>query len=190
MFPARKLAAEPGLLPNRPGVYAIVGRSAIPVLDLQGYYATALSCHAFIGMEPVLYVGSASSQRSSVRKRVSDHLLGDARKSTFRQSLGLALAAQLNLQPTSLAGRAGFHFGEGERVLSAWMQANLSFTYHVCDDPIGVERALVKGCHPAFNIKEREWDPFARQLSARRQAVSTSCGSSTSVSEECGEPAA
>lgn len=172
MIPAAILAANLHLFPDRRGVYAIVGRAAIPVLDRQGYYDMARSCHGFIGMEPVVYIGSASSQRSSVRKRAADHLFGDARKSSFRQSLGVALAAQLNLRPVAAAGQSGFHFGDGERALSAWIQAHLSFTYRVCSDPIALERLLVKEGHPPFNIKEREWDPFARQLSAWRQAAS------------------
>ncbi len=169
MIPAHVLASNLELFPNRHGVYAIVGRAAIPVLDLLGYYDEAQSCHSFIGMDPVLYIGSARS--SSVRQRAGHHLFGDARKSTFRQSLGIALSSRLGLRPIVAAGQAGFHFGKGEAVLSAWIHQHLSLTFEINNDPIARERILMKSNHPPFNIKEREWDPFARSLSARRQAI-------------------
>lgn len=166
---AAELARNPELFPDQPGIYAVVGKAAIPVLDLLGYYSVAESCHSFIGMDPILYVGAA--RYSSIRKRASDHLFGDARKSTFRQSLGIALAPVLNLHPVVSSARSGFHFGDGEAALSGWIQGNLSLTCVVTREPIALERQVVRQNHPPFNIKEREWDAFARQLSARRQAV-------------------
>lgn len=172
MIAASRLAAQPDMLPEKAGVYIAAGRAVIPILDREGYYSNALACHGFLGMEAVAYIGCAF--RSSIRKRIGDHLFGDSRKSTFRQSLGILLAEQLCLCPIGGRGQAGFHFGEGEAKLSAWMRSNLWFTYKVSEKPIDLERSLVRALHPPFNIKERERDPFARLLSARRQAVSRS----------------
>lgn len=167
---ANRLAAQPDLLPDRTGVYVIAGRAIIPVLHREGYYSSAGSCHAFWGMDAIAYIGCAF--RSSIRKRIGDHLFGDSRKSTFRQSLGILLTDDLGLSPIGVRGQAGFHFGEGEADLSIWIQSNLWFAYQATDKPIELERALVRAGNPPFNIKERERDPFARALSARRQAVS------------------
>lgn len=171
LVPAHVLAGNLSLFPKERGIYVIAGRAAIPLLDLLGYYGTAHSCHGFIGREPIIYVGAASSGYSSIRKRAADHLFGDSRKSTFRQSIGVALASKLNLRPVAAVGRSGFHFGDGEKALSSWICSNLALAYTACRDPIGLERIVMKASHPPFNIKEREWDPFARQLSALRQAV-------------------
>lgn len=170
LLSGEQLAADLSLLPDQRGVYIAVGRAIIPLLNEQGYYGVASSCHDFIGMDPIAYVGCAFG--TSIRQRVGHHLFGDSRKSTLRQSLGVCLAAKLRLKAVGVHGRSGFHFGDGEIRLSAWIQAHLSFTFQISGRPIELERSLMKAHHPPFNIKEREWDPFARQLSAARQAMS------------------
>lgn len=154
---------------TRPGVYALVGSKVIPILAAAGYYSTTTDCHRFLGPEAVIYVGSAA--RSSVSKRVADHLYGDARRSTLRQSLGLLLRAELQLVPQARAGNGGFHFGDGEQALTKWISAHLKVAFRTSDRAIDLERQVQRALAPALNIKEREWDPFARSLSTLRQAA-------------------
>lgn len=166
------LASNLDLFPNSRGVYAIAGKAVIPLLAAQGYYDMADACHGFIGMNPVVYVGSA--RFSTVRKRAADHLFGDARKSTFRQSLGLLLAQELGLSPIAAPGQTGFHFGRGEAALSSWIRTNLTLTFLASNDPISLEGQLMAANRPPLNIKGRERDPFARFLSGKRQEVARS----------------
>lgn len=154
---------------DQPGAYILVGSMAIPVLHAAGYYSKTSACHRFLGFDAVVYVGSAA--KTSVKKRVADHLFGDSRKSTMRQSLGLLLSANLKLVPQARSGNGGFHFGDGERVLTDWISANLKAAFVSSNRAIDLERQLQHDLSPALNIKEREWDPFARFLSSLRQAA-------------------
>ena len=154
---------------TRPGVYVLAGSKAIPMLAAAGYYSTTTDCHRFLGSEAVIYVGSASSAHSSVRKRVSDHLYGDSRRSTLRQTLGLLLRTELQLMPQGRAGNGGFHFGDGEEALTQWISSHLKVAFRTSESALELERQVQRALAPALNIKEKEWDPFARSLSARRK---------------------
>lgn len=176
------MAGQPDRIPLSCGVYVISGKALIPALASWGYYDMDGNCHGFVDRQPVLYVGSSSASCSSVRLRLLAHLQGDSRKSTFRQSLGLMLAGDLDLTPVASSCSGGFHFGSGEARLSRWIQGQLSIGVVPHHRPIQAERGLLKSVSPALNIKECERQPFARHLSARRQAIRALAASASAPS--------
>jgi len=120
----------------------------------------------------LLYVGISPSRAASagtIRKRLVQHVYGNASQSTLRRTLGVLLAEPLNLTLALHNGPA--HYGtDGEARITRWMQENARVAWAVDPEPWVVEHELLGSAVLALNIDGRS-DDFVRSISARRSAA-------------------
>lgn len=120
----------------------------------------------------LLYVGVSPSRAASagtIRKRLVQHVYGNASQSTLRRTLGVLLDESLNLTLALHNGRA--HYGtDGEARITRWMQENARVAWAVDPEPWLVEHELLGSAVLALNIDGRS-DDFVRSISARRSAA-------------------
>ncbi|GAA1730596.1 GIY-YIG nuclease family protein [Brachybacterium phenoliresistens] len=154
--------ADVGAVPNSPGVYGWWFRRAsldVPARDYR-------SVDGF----DLLYVGISPSREASsgnLRKRVRQHVGGDASRSTLRRTLGTLLDERLGLVLALNHGRATYGRA-GEAALTEWMLENAALTWVENSAPWLVERELLHTETLALNIDGRN-DEFVRALADRRR---------------------
>lgn len=168
--PASSLTSSMAELPNACGTYVIFMPDADKLLRSSGY--SALTPHSPLSTEydEVLYLGSTGR---SLQKRIREHLLGDARRSTFRMTLGCLLKDELDLTVIGTLGQTYFHFGDDEVRLTKWMRENLAVGFRETKTPLEDEKALIELANPPLNIAGRKSDPFARELMDLRSDLSS-----------------
>ena len=75
----------------------------------------------------------------------------------------MLLQTELNLRPQPDFQTYEF-FGEGEDRLTGWLCANAAFAFLQIDQPMPMERFLIKNVNPPLNLYYRKSDPFAKRL--------------------------
>lgn len=139
---------------------------AVP--GLYGWYFDELprSDIAPVGMAvdqwQLLYVGIAPGRMTStsnLRKRLRNHLSGNARGSTLRLTLGALLAEKLQLTPAPASGK--FHWGEGEARLSAWLAGHARVTWFEHPAPWLIEADVVRELVVPLNRSHNSAHPFS-----------------------------
>jgi len=101
--------------PKEPGIYAWYFDLILP-------HACPSGCHKR-GSWTMLYVGKASGNTSTLRRRiVGDHFGSDAQASTLRLTLGCLLEDTLSLRLVKRPSGTLTFEGDGEKRLSQWMR--------------------------------------------------------------------
>lgn len=157
-------AADVRTVPASPGIYGWWFRRG--ALDVPGAAYREREGHQ------LLYVGIIPSRAASagtLRKRLVQHVYGNASQSTLRRTLGVLLAEPLELTLALHNGRA--HYGtDGEARITRWMQENARVAWAVDPEPWVVEHELLASAVLALNIDGRS-DDFVRSISSRRSAA-------------------
>jgi len=166
---ARYLAACPDQVPDECGVYAILISRAHELITRLDALNGRLHTGVHLGSRTVIYLGGTSR---SLRTRIGDHLEGDARVSTLRMTLGALLAGQLRLKAIGSPGHSYFHFGSGEKVLSAWMHTHLDVAFKTTGRYRETELSLIRELMPALNISDQKRTQLAKELMKARSALS------------------
>jgi hypothetical protein len=162
----RQVAEAADDIPDAEGLYFVFVRRDSGLLDRSGYAELdgrpTLSCE---GLD-LLYVGSTRALRTRLRQ----HVVGDTRGSNLRLTIAAILIEELALVPI-VGRRRSCHFGIGEQVLTRWIETQAVFAFTTCDDPLDVERGLVRQLPLPLNIEFKGNHPHATALRARRRDV-------------------
>lgn len=154
-------AADVSTAPASPGVYGWwvrEGTLEVPSGDYRQH-----------GDHRLLYVGISPSRASSagtLRKRLVQHVTGNASQSTLRRTLGVLLADQLGLTLGLHVGRPTYG-DNGEARITRWLHENAQVAWVVDPEPWNVEQELLHTAVLALNIDGRS-DDFVRSISTRR----------------------
>lgn len=150
--PASAMRRYPDMIPDEPGLYALV-------LDHPEALARALAA-ARLALEPVrlghrqvLYIGATGD---SLRRRLKHHLSDDTTRSTFRMSAGALLMEELGLTARRLPGQRHFGFEpDSEAILSRWIADHVSVAWRPHAKARETEARLIRKAHPPMNIAGR-----------------------------------
>ena len=158
------LNQKPCPVPAASGVYAWYFKQFPAMILTQ-------DCHQQNNLT-LLYVGIAPSRPQSsnnLRKRIKQHLRGNAYGSTLRLSLGCLLADELGIKLRCVGSSKRKTFGPGEATLSAWMAANAFVTWTEHPEPWHLEDELIRELSLPLNLRGNERHPFYPQLAALRK---------------------
>lgn len=164
----RGVPAEPGIY----GWWMRVGRLDVPPADYREYDGFEL---LYVGISPRKPSAAGRTSKGNIRKRLNQHVNGNASQSTLRRTLGVLLTAPLGLTLSLHNGRA--HYGEGEPLITRWMHENARVACAIDPKPWEAEEELLKHAALALNIDGRGSDAFARSVSTQRSAASAAARS-------------
>lgn len=156
------------VVPAQPGIYGWWIRSGsleIPVANYQQQDGFEL---IYVGISPRKPSAAGRLSKGNIRRRLNQHVNGNASQSTLRRSLGVLLMEALDM---TLILRKGRYLWDKEAHLTDWMHDNARIGYVVDDAPWLVEDELLAQAVLALNIQGRGNDPFAKTLAARRRAA-------------------
>ena len=157
-------------VPAQPGIYGWWVRSGsldIPVADYQEHNGFEL---VYVGLSPRKPSAAGRLSKGNIRRRLNQHVNGNASQSTLRRTLGVLLKESLEM---TLILRRGRYVWEKEDALTDWMHANARVAYVVDQAPWAAEDELLEHATLALNIRGRKTNEFARTLSAHRRAART-----------------
>lgn len=157
-------AAQVRTAPASPGIYGWwVRRGALDVPDAP-YQERDGHQLLYVGISP-----SRAASAGTLRKRLVQHVYGNASQSTLRRTLGVLLAERLDLTLALHNERA--HYGaDGEARITRWMQENARVAWAVDPAPWVIEHELLASAVLALNMDGRS-DDFVRSISSRRSAA-------------------
>ena len=169
LWTRNEILQKPSQVPLKDGIYAWYFKK-LPNIDILSKYfnvkdGVLQECHQYDGYQ-LLYVGVApasSNSNNNLRKRLKDHMNGNAYGSTLRLSLGCLLSDELDIKLKKV-GKSSVHFRENEEILSEWMQNNAFVTFEVCHEPWKIEDEAIKTINLPLNIKDNESSPFFQPL--------------------------
>lgn len=157
----RNVPAEPGIY----GWWVRAGSLDVPKGDYQRCDGFEL---LYVGISPRKPSAAGNASKGNLKKRLNQHVNGNASQSTLRRTLGVLLMNTLGL---SLELRNGRPRWSKESTLTNWMHENARVGYVVDESPWSSEDELLKHALLALNIDGRNSDEFAKSLSARRSAA-------------------
>lgn len=155
-------------VPAQPGIYGWwirAGSLDIPVADYQQYEGFEL---LYVGVSPRKPSAAGRISNGNLKKRLKQHVKGNASRSTLRRTLGVLLMESLDLTLVLRNNRARWF---QEERLTHWMYENARITYVVNDKPWDIEGELLEYATLALNIDGRTDNEFVRSISERRSAA-------------------
>lgn len=125
----------------------------------------------------LLYVGVGpvgANSGSDLRIRLGNHISGNSTCSTLRRSLGCLLAEKLNLRfrvtRTSKGGKTlHYGLGEGEAILTAWMEAHASVCWVEHSQPWLLEASALQLVRLPLNVRGNRHCEFSGVLHQMRR---------------------
>lgn len=160
----QSLMAKPCPIPAAPGLYGWYF-DELPDPGMPGIGTR-------VGAWSLLYIGIAPGRpgsASNLRRRLRNHLSGNARGSTLRLSLGALLAERLGLVPEPASGKLSF--GASESILSEWLDAHARVAWLAHPEPWTVEPAVVRALGVPLNRGHNEIHPFHAAMGEARFAM-------------------
>ncbi|GAB1821090.1 GIY-YIG nuclease family protein [Herbidospora sp. RD11066] len=159
LWQAAEVLARPSPIPAAPGVY--------------GWYFTQ-SPDSRLSADTLLYVGIAPRRMATrtstqnLRKRIRYHYKGNAEGSTLRLTLGCLLGLELR----RVGSGQRLTFGrEGERELTAWMQAHAYVSWFQHPEPWLAESELIAQLDLPLNLDQNHSNGFHPYLSSLRASA-------------------
>lgn len=103
-----------------------------------------------------------------MRNRISNHCCGQIGSSTLRLTLAALLAREMGFRFRGMTRSKLKLLDDGEHRLTLWMEQAAQVCWVVCDNPLQLETALLRGSHRLpLNIKGSA-DPFVQTLKSWR----------------------
>lgn len=162
-IPAAAFLSDPKVIPTSPGVYALFLRSGPQLLESVGYSPDPGLPLWTVNGRAHLYTGECIG----LRKRVTEHLLGDIEASTFRGTL-LALHWEAGMR---IAEAPDFAERQPtESALTEWLSDEVIIGYKPCGYTRAHQNALLQRTASPLNISDREPTAFTHLLRRFRQA--------------------
>lgn len=117
-----EVLTRPSPVPNVGGVYGWWFKSLPASIETTGCAKKDRLTLLYTGISPSRPpTNGKSASRQNIRKRIRTHYAGNAAGSTLRRTLGCLLSEQLGIELRRYGSGQRYHFGLGEKVLSAWM---------------------------------------------------------------------
>ena len=161
---------RPCPVPTKPGIYAWYFDDIPPIVPIDGCVTWGKLTLLYIGISPAKpsnSTGKASQQ--NLRKRIQNHLRGNAYGSTLRMTLGCLLRDNLGIQLHRLGSGKRIHFAAGEKILSQWMDTNAFVIWVVQEKPWEMEERLIGQMNLPLNLRGNENHLFYSILSRIRK---------------------
>lgn len=161
--------SRPSPVPAESGVYAWYFDVLPPGLPADGVLRAEFGYLLYVGIAP--RAPRRTDGRPSVqnlRKRIRNHFRGNASGSTLRKSLGALLSSELGIKLQSVGRSERLTFGDGEAVLSAWMEEHARVCWFVDAEPWLIEEELIAGLVLPLNLSGNRHGSFYAELSQAR----------------------
>lgn len=162
----------PKLIPARPGVYAWWFReipSGVPTEQCLVHDGLTL---LYVGTAPKAPASDGKQSRATLRRRLLQHMRGNASGSTLRLTLGCLLSKQLGIELCRVGNGERLTFGKsGEQALCDWMEENAFVSWQVCEQPWIQEAELIRSVNLPLNLDQNRQHPFFSTLRACRAAA-------------------
>ena len=168
--PAAEVIAQPELLPNGPGVYALFVRNGDDFLSAVGYEQLAHQPHWIKDDFVHLYTGESYG----IRDRVLDHLVTGIDRSNFR--LTLLAVAHCGIRMPGLGELTGVAEHD-EAAFTTWLREHAVVGFKTCGYVKDAERAVLRATPSPINISGRETTEFSSLLRALRDTFKKEVGS-------------
>jgi hypothetical protein len=160
-----EILTRPCPVPPCAGVYAWYFRDLSDVVSISGCHSHKEHSLLYLGIAP-----SSCRSMATLLTRIPTHLRGNASGSTLRLTLGCLLSERLGLTLRKTGRTGRLTFGEGERILSSWLDANAAVVWIKHGDPWRFESRLIRELGLPLNIEHNEHHPFYKHLRQIRQA--------------------
>lgn len=115
-----------------------------------------------------IYIGKTTE---SLRRRLKQHLFGDARVSQLKANLGVLAQDALGLAVRPIPGKRYFVFAD-ERPLDDWIAEHVMVGYRETDDPTQMEAAWLASSPGILNVLGRAETTVTRLIRAQRKMAS------------------
>lgn len=159
-------------VPRVAGVYAWYFREMPPGIPAHDCCRVQGATLLYVGISPQRPPGNGGSgSRQTLRTRIRNHYRGNAAGSTLRLTLGCLLERELGLRLRRVGNGERCTFGDGERVLSDWMERNALVTWIPAAEPWHVEAQLIASLSLPLNLQHNGNHPFHGTLSTLRRAA-------------------
>jgi hypothetical protein len=166
-----EVLARPSPIPASPGVYAWWFREIPPGLTTDQCLTHRGLTLLYVGISPKRPSANGKPSTQTLRTRVRYHYRGNAEGSTLRLTLGCLLAERLQITLHRVGSGHRMTFGEGEEVLSAWMQDHAFVSWVVTREPWNTEAILIASESLPLNIDQNKGSPsFQYVRNVRREA--------------------
>jgi hypothetical protein len=175
LWSRQEVLSAPSPVPRQPGVYAWYFREIPP-------HAPVANCHVH-GSYTLLYVGispkepprnGSTPSKQKLFDRIRYHYRGNAEGSTLRLTLGCLLSEKLGIQLRRVGSGKRMTFGEGEHILSQWMEENAFVVWVVDPEPWHLEEKIITEVSLPLNLDMNKKHPFHKSLSHVRRAAKES----------------
>jgi hypothetical protein len=170
LWSSTEIRIRPSPIPARAGVYAWYFRELPGAVDASECVRLGDLTLLYVGISPKAPPKNGKPpSRQTLRSRVKKHYRGNASGSTLRLTLGCLLAEKLGIGLLRVGSRERRTFSQGERLLSAWMDANAFVCWAECDEPWTVEEQLISTLSLPLNLDQNARHSFCSVLKAIRK---------------------
>ena len=171
--------AKPSPIPREPGVYAWYFREIPPQVPVTGCHVHGPDTLLYVGISPKAppKIGSAPGKQTLLN-RIRNHYCGNAEGSTLRLTLGCLLSEKLGIKLRRVGSGTRMTFGEGENILSQWMDENAFVVWVVNSEPWLLEEKIIGEVSLPLNLDMNKEHPFHQSLSQIRKSAKESARAS------------
>src|SRR5690554_2858813 len=159
-------------VPKESGIYAWYFKS-LPHTDINEIDGLHLHKGWYL-----LYVGISPSKppangkppsKGTLRRRINNHMKGNASTSTLRLSLGCLLSESLGIELSQVKKK--FNFLLDESKLSDWLEKNVKVTWVTHNEPWMIEEDVIFSLKPPLILRDNPGNPFYKTLYIARKEV-------------------
>ncbi|WP_328351198.1 GIY-YIG nuclease family protein [Mycobacterium sp. NBC_00419] len=165
-----EVLSQPCPVPQVPGVYGWWFRQAPPRVPTTGCVQRHGATLLYAGISPKQPpTNGRPPSRQNLRKRIRQHLRGNAAVSTLRLTLGVLLGEDLDIELRCVGSGARRTFGpSGEAALSEWIADNAQVSWVSHPEPWKPEQMLTDRLNLPLNLQGNAHSAFHSELTRLR----------------------
>lgn len=171
LWRADEIAADPGLVPARPGVYGWWFDKALVNVPMDGALEREGMSLLYVGIARAAPGRKGKASKRTLRDRLKNHTRGPISTSTLRTTLCALAGPSLGLVVLHEPMRKPFLSATHEAELTSWISSHAGVAWMETEEPWLLEKQLISGGpRLPLNIKGSA-DPFRSTLSSLRAAL-------------------
>jgi len=147
-------------VPKDKGIYGWFFKEIPPFIPLENCVVRDNLTLLYVGICP----SAPESKRTLFDRIVKCHFKGNAGISTLRLSLGCLLADKLKIHLECVGAKEPMTFGEGETILSDWMNENAFVSWQIYPRPWEWEKIVIDQIPLPLNLRHNQAHPFYKRL--------------------------